>query len=196
MEPTSSSNKETIIAIKTFSDGVSLPATDINTYLTNSGLVYVTSTSVTSGSSISVNNCFTSTYDNYRVVVSNLKSGASNSLFLRLRASGTDSATGYQYGHAYILFASAAWVVAAATNANAWVAPGNTNTSPPSGGAIELYQPAIATQTGMGGLYHTFDAAVYTNGSHTATTAYDGFSLVSNGTFSSGTVTVYGYRKA
>jgi hypothetical protein len=161
----------------------------------NSGLVYITSVSVTSGSSISINNCFTSAYDNYHVVASNMKSTSNAALYLRLRSSSTDNNTGYQYGHAYLLFSSSSWNTIAATNANAWVAPGNTNTSPSSNGVIDFYQPAIATQTGMSGSYQSFDAAIWSNGSHTATTSYDGFSLVSGGTFSSGTVTVYGYRK-
>jgi hypothetical protein len=184
------------MAIKTFTTGEVLTASDTNTYLANSGLVYITSTSVTSGSSVSINNCFTSTYDNYRVVVSNLKTTSSVSLSLRLRASSSDNNTNYQYGHAYILFSTASWNVLAATAANAWVAPGNTNTAPGANGTIDIFQPAIATQTGMSGSYQSFDAAIWSNGSHTATSAFDGFSLVSAGTFTAGTVTVYGYRKA
>jgi hypothetical protein len=159
------------------------------------GMWKVTTANVTSGGSFTISNCFTSDYTNYRIVISNLKSSTSASLFLRLRSGATDSSTGYQYGHAYILFSSAAWITAAATNANSWVAPGNTSTSPPSNGVIDIFQPALAVQTSMTGLYQSFDASIFTTGSHTATTAYDGFSMVSGGTFTSGTITVYGYRK-
>jgi hypothetical protein len=184
------------MAIKTFSDGNSLPATDINTYLTNAGLVYVTSASVTSGSTFTFNNCFTSTYDNYRLVLSNFKSTAFASLSFNLRVSGTNSATGYQQGLMYILFSSAAGNFTATTTGTSWTAPAATNTSPPVNGTMEIYQPAIATQTGLLGHYQGFDATTFTGGSHTSATAYDGFQLTSSGTFTAGTVTVYGYRKA
>ena len=174
-----------------FSAGEVFRAADANAI----GLWKIATANVSSGSSFTLSNCFTSDYTNYRIVISNLKSTGSASLFFRLRLGASDSNTGYQYGHGYILFSSPAWVVAAATNANSWVAPGNTSTSPPSSGVIDVYQPAVATQTGMTANYQTFDASVFTTGSHTATTAYDGFSMVSAGTFTSGTITVYGYTK-
>jgi hypothetical protein len=158
------------------------------------GMWKVTTANITSGNTFTVSNCFTSDYTNYRIVCSNLKSTGSASLSLVLMSGASPSITGYQYGHAYILFSNSAWNNNATTNAVSWVAPGNLSTSPPSNGVIDIYQPAIATQTGMTALYQTFDASVFTTGSHTAATAYDGFRFVLAGTFTSGTVTVYGYR--
>lgn len=174
-----------------FSAGEVLRAQDMNAV----GLWKVATANVSSDSSFTFSNCFTSDYTNYRIVVSNLKTTGSVGLYFRLRSGGTDSNSGYQYGHAYILFSNSAWNNIAATNANAWVAPGNTSTSPPANGVIDIFQPAVATQTGMTALYQSFDAAIFTTGSHTAATSYDGFSMVSNGTFTSGTITVYGYTK-
>jgi hypothetical protein len=174
-----------------FNVGETLRAADMNAV----GMWKVASANITSGSTFTVSNCFTSDYTNYRIVCSNLKSTGSASLSLVLMSGASPSNTGYQYGHAYILFSNSAWNNNATTNAVSWVAPGNLSTNPPSNGVIDIFQPAVATQTGMTGLYQTFDASVFTTGSHTATTAYDGLRLVLAGTFTSGTITVYGYTK-
>ena len=53
------------MAVKTFTTGEVLTASDTNTYLANAGLVYITSTSVGTGGSLTVSNCFSATYNNY-----------------------------------------------------------------------------------------------------------------------------------
>jgi hypothetical protein len=59
------------MAIKTFTTGEVLTAADTNTYLANSGLVYVASTTVGTGvSSVTVSSAFNSTYDNYKIIYS------------------------------------------------------------------------------------------------------------------------------
>ena len=56
------------MAVKTFTNE-QLTASDTNTYLANAGLVYITSTTVGSAvSSVTVSNCFSSTYDHYRII--------------------------------------------------------------------------------------------------------------------------------
>ncbi len=175
-----------------FTSGDVLTAADMNAV----GLWKVTSVSVTSGNLISVSNCFTSDYTNYRIVINNLKSTGNVSLTMQLQASGTPSATGYQFAQAYIIFGTATWNVVSTTGATSWVAPGNTNTNPPSNGSIDVYQPQVAERTGMVAQYQSFDAAIWSNGTHNAgTNIYDGFRFISGGTFTSGTVTVYGYKK-
>ena len=57
------------MAIKTFSSGEVLTASDTNTYLNNGGLVYIAGGSATNTSALDVNSVFSSTYDNYRVVL-------------------------------------------------------------------------------------------------------------------------------
>lgn len=59
------------MAIKTFSAGEVLTAGDTNTYLANSGLVFISSTNITAGASTAtVSNCFSSTYDRYKILIS------------------------------------------------------------------------------------------------------------------------------
>jgi hypothetical protein len=175
-----------------FSSGAVLTAAQMNAV----GLWKITSVSVTSGNLISVSNCFTSDYTNYRIVIHNLKTTGNVSLTMQLQASGTASTTGYQYGHAFLIFGTATWNLVSSAAAASWVAPGNTNTNPPANGSIDIYQPQVGERTGMVGQYQSFDAAIWSNGTHNAgTNIYDGFRLTSGGTFTSGTVTVYGYKK-
>ena len=83
------------MAVKTFTTGEVLTASDTNTYLANSGLVYVTSTTVGSGvSSVTVSNCFTSTYDNYRIIWAGGTTSASGSGYIQL----SGITTGVYYG--------------------------------------------------------------------------------------------------
>jgi hypothetical protein len=161
------------------------------------GLWKIASVSVTSGNIIAVNNCFTSDYENYRIVMSNLKTTSNVSIAFQLRSGTTPATTGYAFGHAFVLFTSASWnITANAGTAANFIGPGNTSTNPPANGTIDLFQPQINQRTGMTGHYQSFDAFVLTSGSHNAgTNVYDGFQLNSGGTFTSGTVTVYGYRK-
>ena len=59
------------MAIKTFTTGEVLTAADTNTYLANSGLVYVKSQTIGSAvSSVNVTSAFSSTYDNYVITLS------------------------------------------------------------------------------------------------------------------------------
>lgn len=65
------------MAIKTFTDNISLPASDINTYLGNAGLVYITSGALSTATT-NFQGCFTPTYKNYRVIIEGLSVSASS----------------------------------------------------------------------------------------------------------------------
>ena len=65
------------MAVKTFTTGEVLTASDTNTYLNNGGLVYISGTTVGTGvSSVTVSSAFSSTYDNYRVIINNVDASA------------------------------------------------------------------------------------------------------------------------
>ena len=61
------------------------------------GLVLINTTSFSGVTTQSVNNVFTSTYDNYRIIIRITGASAAGSTFFRLRASGSDKATNYNY---------------------------------------------------------------------------------------------------
>ena len=87
------------MAIKTFTSGSVLTASDTNTYLNNGGLVYITQGELTSSTAaLTFNDVFSSTYDNYRIVVDRFRPvNTLVSLNLRLRVSGADIAANYNY---------------------------------------------------------------------------------------------------
>ena len=88
------------MAIKTFTTGEVLTASDTNTYLANSGLVYITSTAV-SGSTVSVSNCFNSTYDWYKVVLFVTGTVTGSDINIRMRTTSDDSGAVYSFSRIY-----------------------------------------------------------------------------------------------
>jgi hypothetical protein len=162
------------------------------------GLVYITQATPSAVSSVSINNCFTSAYENYRIVV-NISSWAvaDGNIGLRLRAGGTDTTTNYlsqrhggvsgtSFGSANVLGTDEMYF-------------GSYISAAPRGcfAAHDILAPQITSQTVMRGSLGWLDAV---NGNSVATvwnaqtsaTSYDGFTLIGTQSFT-GTVRVYGY---
>ena len=83
------------MAIKTFTTGELLTASDTNTYLANSGLVYITGGALSS-TAVNFVGCFTSTYTDYRIVVDSLAWNATGDLFYQF-LTGTTPYTNADY---------------------------------------------------------------------------------------------------
>lgn len=187
------------MAIKTFGAGAVLTASDTNTYLANSGLVYVTSVTFSAQSSVSINNCFNSTYTNYRIMLNLNGSSAGAYASFRLRASGSDrSSTDYFMAGYY-----SSWN----GGLNAYNAGGQTSMSSvgswggniASGCSIDIFSPAVSTDRTNWSV-RVVDAGagvVYSRDTVFAVTeAQDGFTVYPSAGTMTGTITVYGYRKA
>jgi hypothetical protein len=180
------------MAIKTFTTAEVLTAADTNTYLANSGLVFVSSTTVGSGvTSVTVSNCFSSTYDSYRIVWSGIDCTTLQNLTMQL--TGLTGST-YSTAGFFMSFGTAtvqAFGPAATTN---WVVgPTGSMTT----GVLDIFNPfsaSIKTMTAQG----IANASSYVfNGVCTTATSATGFSLsITVNTMTGGKVTVYGYRKA
>lgn len=182
------------MAIKTFTSGEVLTASDTNTYLANAGLVYVTSTTIGSAvSSVTVSNCFSSTYDNYRIQVTG--GTASGNFVMKLQVGA--STTGYYFAGAYCTYAGTILASAGANQAAFNCTAYNTNCVSAD---IFLGQPNLAKNTSFHSIYFgpsTGDGAISWQGYLNDTTAHTGFTIsTSSGTLTGGTITVYGYRKA
>lgn len=190
------------MAIKTFSVGEVLTASDTNTFLANSGLVYVTQASWTTGASVSVNNCFTSTYSSYRLVIRNAKHATTAvNLLFRLRAGGTDKGTdSYYYSRQYIAMGGGSGGFAGGSNAPE-IQPGIVaTTTNPGSGVMDVHDPqkaAVTSCTFQGIWAVTTGETSQGSGFLNNTTSYDGFSLLANtGNLAGLTVYVYGYRES
>jgi hypothetical protein len=158
-----------------------------------SGLVFITSEPFTSSSTVSVNNCFTSTYSNYRVIMTATGS-TSMDITCRLRVGGADSsAATYSnrraaLGATYTTSASTTgtslnYAVARATNRSVAV--------------YDFTNPQATLQTNVIGQSFEPDGLFDINGcTFTATTSFDGFSLICSSGNITGTVTVYAYANS
>jgi hypothetical protein len=193
------------MAIKTFTTGEVLTAADTNTYLANSGLVYITSQSLTT-SATNVVGCFTSAYTNYRVVIDSMSVSAAADIYFRL-LSGTTPASGANYDYAMYS------VNAIGTSANVTAAAdtygfsGISITGAGVGGTVfasasldvfmpqlNLRTPVFANAIGViGGTYGSRSGMSV----HATAGVYDGIRIDTRSAVTmTGTITVYGYRKA
>jgi hypothetical protein len=181
------------MAIKTFTTGEVLTASDTNTYLANAGLVYITSTTVGTGvTSVTVNNVFSSTYDNYKVLVTGGTSSTGANLALTLGA----TATGYYSSIVYTLFATSVVGGIGSNNAASFPYAGIARTNW-SHMDLDILNPYTAQRTTIGGPFINIDATGSVGGFLDNTTSYTAFTLTANsGTLTGQTITVYGYRKA
>ena len=181
------------MAVYTFTDGEQNSAALMNTYCANGGLVYVTSQTVGSAVSIvTVSNCFSSTYDNYRVIYSGGTGSVNTGLGVRVGGVTTN------YSH--VLFWSSFSATANVDSANNTASQANYMGSMTTNGvfmALDVIGPNLAAYTGFfPGMYTANDFGVAI-GRHNIATAYTSLSIVPlSGTITGGTITVYGYRKA
>jgi hypothetical protein len=164
------------------------------------GLVYITSGTFSSSSAVSINNCFSSTYTNYRVVFGNITHSTTLVLRIRMRLSGTDnSATSWDYGWPYL------YVNGASINLNngtgqtgLYVGDTNSTSNGVAAFSLDVFQPNVARRTAwLGNAIN-----IYTNfftmsggGVHNVETAYDGFTLYTSTGTISGNYQVFGYTK-
>ena len=162
---------------------------------TNGGMVLINKTDFTAQSSININNCFSSTYDNYLVQI-DYTAAASLGISLRMRVSGTDNSSSLYYNQ--ILTADNTTVSASKSNAQTSVLIGYGNTDR-SYINLNVNSPAIARATiGVSNLGEnlngTGNAFRFFGWGHNVATAYDGFTIFTNTSNITGTIRVYGYR--
>jgi hypothetical protein len=189
------------MAIKTFSTGEVLTAANTNTYLANSGWVYVTSTTFSAVSTVSLNNCFSSTYDHYKVIINNYGSTTSFTRW-RLRASGSDSSASSYFRYGFnTVYNAGSLVVYNGGPETSWVPCTSYGPAAAGSGTTELFisNPFLSTSNTM----TTTDAndsdaaqSYKLNGMYNQTTSFDGFTIFPNGGTITGNITVYGIRKA
>ena len=185
------------MAIKTFTTGEVLTAADTNTYLANSGLVYITSGTVSSGSSyLEILNCFSATYDNYRIVISGWQTSSNQALSYYL---GTNASAGVYYGSVYYDQYTGSSTATSRKDAGNSAYIGLSESAVPNGSyTFDITNPFLSTYSNTHG---TFNARNY-SGWHGSlvnnTTSYTGIRFINDpsGTLTAGKVRVYGYRQA
>ena len=191
------------MAIKTFTSGEVLTAADTNSYLANSGLVYVKGQVIGNGVTAQViSGCFNGTYDSYRVVVSNMTMSSTSratNIFVKMHdGTNPNSSAAYNYGIPVVDLANAAVSGFAGRLQTTGMLVGN-GTGDKFATSFDIMNPYIATHTIFGGLTISNDSGGYAgagSGMHQLSTGYTGLQIIVSGgaTMTGGTIIVYGYR--
>lgn len=166
---------------------------------TSSGNTLSATGTITVGTGVSIvdlRGCFTSLYDSYRVVWSNITcSSNGNSMIFKLLVGSTATTSGFYGNTFFVTNAGAGGLTNVQRSNTSYGECGNLSTTYRASGFVDVMQPNLAT-----GTYSTFGAAddvYYRFGTDVVrnTTQYDGFQLAPfAGTITGGTVRVYGYR--
>ena len=168
-----------------------------------SGLTLIDTNTFSAVSAVNLNNIFTSTYTNYRVIWL-LSSASVVATRIRLRASGTDNtASNYMWGLSGIQYTGQAAYNESINGAleTSWKV-GFQGGAYQSSWTADILQPQATAVTSYNGICVNPAAsspevyATSTTGLSSVTTAYDGMSVFpASGTFT-GSYWIYGYQKA
>ena len=142
-------------------------------------------------STVAVTNAFSSTYDNYKVVIHGGSASAGGDLGFSL----TGSATGYSSFLIYGGFTSSTVNGLNQNNTSTWAYAGGYASTLISLN-LDVFGPNLAAPTRAGSSFgaQPLSGAGAFNGIHNVSTAYTGFTLTPvGGTLTGGTIYVYGY---
>jgi hypothetical protein len=185
------------MAIKTFTAGSILTAADTNTFLANSGLVYLGGGNL-SGTQTDFLGCFSSNYTNYRVVVSQGTLSAATDFCLNfLLGAAPVASNAFYYGYVGLTSGGAG-----SNQSGAGVPLGRTGAYTSGGGqmfvtSFDIYAPNVNTWTRWAGqACNQADLGSRSGGGHWAdNTQFTGLRLQSaGGQTISGKAEIYGYR--
>ena len=159
---------------------------------------FLTATSTFSGvSSVSINNCFSADFTNYRFVANLTGSDTGGvQVSVKMRASGTDDSTNYSGVSHYGTSSAISRETRSASTAGAFFTVlGNRN----AGVDGVFYRPFQAAATNITDTFTAFATSNFfagINGSeHNVSSACDGFSVIPASGTMSGTIRVYGIEE-
>jgi hypothetical protein len=159
------------------------------------GLVHIETATFSAVSAVNVNDVFSSTYDDYRIIIRGVCASGAPSTNLRMRASGVD-ATGNNYNYQQLL-AGSTTIAAAREIGISSTRIGFISSTGPGSIVLDIISPNLAEHTLITTLHNYANGTeVYSHaGAHTLTTAYTGFTFFPASSNITGRYSVYGYRK-
>lgn len=156
------------------------------------GLVLLNTTSFSAVASQSINDVFSTTYNNYKIVIYT-SADSDRDMQLRLRVSGSDNSTASSYNwHRQASFSGTALL---ADRTDTYWNIGASATAAKFPQIIELGNPFIAEPTGITAVGGRHTLSQFMTGYHNQSTSYTGFTLFPNTGTITGSVSVYGYSK-
>jgi hypothetical protein len=160
------------------------------------GLVLIkTQTIGTTVASVNVTDAFSSTYENYKIIVS----GGAPSTDCYLRMTLGASVTGYYEMMIFAAFATGTIQSGPTNNGSRWSYTGDAESGQVINMNTDLLGPQLAkyTRYGTNISYQTGTGSGVSSGVHKVATAYTDFTITpSTGTLTGGTIFVYGYAKS
>ena len=178
------------MAEQTVTSGQILTAAQMTTLQQNTGLAWISSTTVgTAVASVNITNAFSATYDNYKIVLSGGVGSSTQAIAMQLGA----STTGYYGVLSYVNYATGTTTTATTNNGASFVFVGETSSTNQLV-SLDVFNPYLAKFTNMNGPY-VGSISGFVAGYHGVATSYTDFTLLVAGTLTGGTVSVYGYRK-
>tara|TARA_R110000822_G_scaffold151166_4_gene290299 strand:+ start:4930 stop:5490 length:561 start_codon:yes stop_codon:yes gene_type:complete len=185
------------MAIKTFTSGEVLTAADTNTYLANAGLIYVASTTFAGSAGVEMSNCFSSTYDNYKILITYYGSSASNTTWQMMTGTNTKDNGSVYYRFGYY-WQNSIVSLNSGPNTSDFITNHGTTSSIFSAVEMTCFRPNVSgvRTTSFIQAYDPASSLVITTTETVATTtAYTGFYVFPAAGNITGTISVYGYRK-
>jgi hypothetical protein len=170
----------------------------VEDYLLNgagrSGLLLVKTQTIGTGvSSVVVSDAFSSTYENYKILVSNGASSANPEILFSFNG----GANQYNGGFIFKPFSSTSITGTILSSGSSW----SVGFSQPSGISVNVeigspFLTKVSTYCISSSVNNTGGSVIFANGFYNDTTSFTGFTLTtSTGTLTGGTIAVYGYRK-
>lgn len=156
------------------------------------GLVLVASASPSAAASVSIDSCFTTAYDNYRVMMY-LDASTTVSVYARYRASGTDNTSAVNSWRRLYYDSS---VVGTSSSSQTQMDIGVIRTGSPSQVVMDLSSPALAQEKVWTVLNREDGSARYIAGLSALNSAFDGMTFYPNTGTITGTIRVYGYQNS
>jgi len=160
------------------------------------GLVKINTTTFSAVASQSINDVFSTTYDNYLILTSHTNSSAAQDLNIRLRVGGADNSTASSYVR-QLMEASGSTVSGGRTTTDRHVF-GVTNDILSNAQSLTVFNPFIAQPT----VFYSQDLNSRSNafiavwgGTHNQSTSYTGFTIFPSAGNITGKITVFGYSK-
>lgn len=166
--------------------------------VTGSGLDLISSSTFSAVGSVSINNCFTSTYENYRVLLQAYHSAGPVALGLRWRAGGSDQTlSGYYDAQAGWRTNNTASNYAAAADTRAHI--GYIASSVRLSASFDVIVAQGTNDVTMNGVSNHYDTGSNYQSNilgnrRTSAAAADGFTIFPASGTITGTLRVYGYR--
>jgi hypothetical protein len=160
---------------------------------TSQGMTLINTTSFSGVSSQSFNNVFSSTYDNYKVLITT-DCNSDTDFAIRFRVGGSDNST----ASSYILqrTSGASTTVSSIRQTNNYFAGINVFNADINALDFTLYRPFLTKPTLLTGqTQYGLNSAINVSfaGQHNQSTSYDGFTFY--GATFTGTISIYGFNK-